>query len=66
VSASSRVQMVSPMQEAFVNAVVQADPSKLKSRVFKSVQRGRIREERAVDLRVSYRTAQQLKQEGVL
>lgn len=69
---ADRVAFITPMQDAFMRAEVEAlvrEPaptSKLTRKVMRALERNQPRQERAVNARVSYRTAQKLKNEGVL
>lgn len=66
---ADRQDYVSPMQQAFVDACfrINGDPKgKLTAKVLRALERTRPLQVRAVNAKVSYRTAQQLKQQGVL
>lgn len=74
---ADRVAFVTPMQEAFMRAMEQSEGKVLISarrrngksvmnKVLRALDRAKPHQERAVNARVSYRTAQKLKSEGVL
>jgi hypothetical protein len=66
---ADKVPMLTPLQQGFIDACFRVDgdkQGKLTAKVLRSLDRTKPKQERGWDAKVSYRTAQKLKQQEVL
>ena len=66
---ADKVEFITPMQQAFIDAAFRIDgdsQGRLTAKVLRSMDRTKPQMVRGVDAKVSYRTAQQLKKHGIL